>query len=152
MFSVGLVVLGLMGIGAGCGSGDSTEAEAGSKPLSPTAFVREATQICEGGRQELHDATVSYQRDNGSLNPSDVGPKAVAATLLPVEQRVTKRLEDLVPPGEIVGRQKAFLATKRRELDEIERRKLSSNTELFKAFAGSDKMASDLQIETCSFG
>lgn len=147
---MGLTVIALAVLG-GCGSDDSTETKAESKPLSPTAFVTQAKKICDDARLEIQKAIVDYQRDNGSLNPTDVGVKAVAATLLPVQRLETEELEALIPPEEIAERYEAFLAARTETLDEIEERGLSSNDELFKAFERSDKMAVALQLEACSF-
>lgn len=147
MLITGLAVLSLAA--SGCGSDDSTETA--SEPLSPTAFVAEGKKVCENARLNLQKAVVGYQRKNGVLNPRDVGVKAVAVTLLPVQRQELEELEALVPPKEVAERYEAFLKARSETLDEIESNGLSSNAELLDAFERSDKMAVALQIEACSF-
>jgi len=135
----------------GCGDSDSTGTAAEAEPLSPAAFTAQAKKICDGARQELQKFLVRYQKDEGPLNPSDVGSKAVAATLLPVQRRESEQLEGLVPPEEIANQYSEYLDARKATLEEIEKKKLSSNSELFKAFEPTDRMATALQLEACSF-
>lgn len=144
LFVVALVVVG-------CGGGDSTGSSEQAEALSPAAFTAQAKKICDGARQELQKVLVKYQKEEGPLNPTDVGPKAVAGTLLPVQQRESEQLEELVPPDEIADRYSAYLKAREATLKEIEDKKLSSNSELFEAFEKADRMAVKLQIEPCSF-
>ncbi len=141
----------ILGVAAGCGGSDSTGTETASEALSPAAFVTEAEKICESGRSELSKRLATYQRENGKLNPSDPGVAVVAAVLLPVEKKATEQLEALGAPEEIADRYQKYLETKRANMEEIEKQKLSTNTELFEAFEDSDHMAVALQIEACSF-
>jgi hypothetical protein len=136
------------GCGGGGGGGSSDTA---SERLSPTEFAAEGKSVCERGRQELSEALVTYQKENGSVNPSDVGTKAVAGTLLPVQRRELARLEALAAPEEAAAHYEDFLEARKATLDEIEKDGISSNGDLLKAFERSDKMAVALRLEACSY-
>jgi hypothetical protein len=152
--------LALAAIAVGCGdgngdegSGDASAGQAGaeSASLSKGAFDQQAEAICERGRNRVLQNLADYQKENGALSPRDIGADAVSVTFLPVFREEVDELSQLeAPPGD-EKQIAALLAERRRALDEIEQKGLSSNLELAEALKRSDRMMLGYGLESCTF-
>jgi hypothetical protein len=152
--------LAIAAIAAGCGddgagSEGSSDASAdqGGEPasLSKGAFDRQAEAICVKGRNRVIRNLADYQKENGTLNPRDIGTDAVAVTFLPVFREEVEELSKLEAPAGDEKQVAALLAERRRALDEIERKQLSSNLELAEALKRSDQLMAEYGLEDCKF-
>jgi hypothetical protein len=150
----------MVAIVVGCGGGEGDDGSGGSPAASDAAgsassgggnFDQQAEEICEKGRNRILQNLADYQKANGALSPRDIGVDAVGVTFLPVMREEVEKLSELeVPPGD-EKQVAALLAERRRALDEIERKGLSSNLELAEALKPSDRLMTGYGLESCTF-
>lgn len=154
-----------LAIAVGCGDGDdgadssdrttsASTAQTEGEPAAAgaTAFDRQAEEICLAGRDRVLANLNAYQKKNGTLNPRDIGVDAVSVTFLPVLREEADDISKLEPPSGDEKQVAALLAERRRALDEIERKRLSSNVELANALKRSDRLMLSYGLENCTFG
>lgn len=156
-----LTGLAVAAVAVGCGGdGDGGESSsdasgpqkaAGSAPVGKAGFDKQAEAICERGRNRVIRNLSDYQKANGPLNPRDIGTDAVNVTFLPVFREEVEGLSTLEVPTGDEEQVTALLAARRRALDEIERRRLSSNLELAEALKRSDRLMTAYGLESCTF-
>lgn len=144
---------------SGCGSSENADAggstqrsQAAARTLPKAEFAKEANAICAQGRTEVLKRLAAFQKQNGELNPRDVGPQAVKASLLPVFRDEIEEIQGVGVPAGGKSQLEAFLRAKTQTLDTIESRGLSSNQDLFREFERPDEMARSLGLSSCSFG
>lgn len=93
----GLVVAGVA-IG-GCGSGDSSGSETSSEPLTKTAFVKQAEEICHQGLVEKDDGVQKALKQlAGSKPAADANAAVVEEAVLPPYRQIIDRLGQLGAP------------------------------------------------------
>jgi hypothetical protein len=159
-----LSLVAAFALATGCGDGDDGDGKVGASsadapstqsgdtaPAAQTAFDRQAEEICEVGRERVLRNLTTYQKQNGTLDSQDIGFGAVRATFLPVLREEVDDIARLEVPEGDEGQVAALLAERRRALDEIERRKLSSNLELAKALKSSDRLMVAYGLDSCTF-
>lgn len=88
-------------IGAGCGSGSSTES---TSSLTKAEFVKQGNAICAKGSEEINEGFEEFVKENGlskkKAPPKAVQEEAVETVLIPKISKELESIRALGPPDE----------------------------------------------------
>ena len=154
MVATAAIAVGCGGDNGDGGGGDGVgDVAATAPPLDKAEFDRRAKAACSSSRQQILRNIASYQQENGLLDARDMGVDAVRAIVLPPFQQQVDDLRALGAPPRERQQVEAYLRAKQEALDAIEERGLSSNSDLFRVFERSDRLAQAAGLVAgCIFG
>lgn len=130
----------------GCGGGDDD-----SEPLSKTAFVKEANEICTNAEKQktklLEDWLAKLSKEKKTPTPEE--QEKFVPTLLPPIEEMTEELAELEPPSKDAEEIEKLISGFESSIEKLEDDPASATTPTADPFGEPNKIANNYGLSAC---